>query len=435
MKRRIVSFAVAVWGLLCAASDPSQAQDWVTGSDGVASVRGPFSSTAPAYSGYGDAIPEKWPTTPSYYEGAARTWTEDISRDRGGLYEDSPLDKFIGDMAKGSYFRVEYLNWSFKDPGDVLLGSATNASLTPSEKFDVTLNQLFAGEARVATTSTLKLHNNNGIRGTLGIPLVAGTIEGNVFSFQTGADHQVITGLGAPAPGNLIGVPQFIATSTLSNDVVGSNLFLYDSSFTQTMTSNLWGAEANYILDSYDPRSEVQIRPLAGFRYAGAGEDHTQIGVFDQQGQLPIPIVSVIRSRAKNDIYAPQIGVRMEYIHRWFTLGVEPKVGLGMNNYTSDLTVERLRALNDDTVITRASGSRISATGDLGVYAKIHLHTNFSVTVGYQIIFVDNVVRPHDSIYYNDNGPSPTFPADLRTKPSFDLMYYQGLNVGGELRF
>ena len=60
-----------------------------------------------------------------------------------------------------------------------------------------------------------------------------------MFSFQTGADHETITGLGAPAPGNLIGVPQFIATSTLSNDVVGSNLFLYDSSFTQTMTGQV----------------------------------------------------------------------------------------------------------------------------------------------------------------------------------------------------
>jgi len=435
MKRRIVSFAVAVWGLFWATSDPTQAQGWAPGGDGVASVQGPYSSTGPGMGSYGGSGVSNWPTTPSYYDAPARYWDDNITRDRGGLYENSPMDKFIEDMMKGAFIRLEYLNWSFKDPGDELLGSETNASLTPSELFDVTLNQQFAGQARVATTTRLKMRNNNGIRGSLGIPLIGGTLEGNIFSFETAADHDLITGLGAPAPGNAIGIPQFIATSTLSGGVVGTNLFLYDSSFRQTMRSDFWGTEANFVLDSYDPRSEFQIRPSFGFRFASSDEDHTQTGVFDQQGQLAIPIESVISSRADNDVYAPQIGTRIEYIHRWFTLGVEPKVGLGWNSYHTGLTVERLRALNDDTVITSASGSRLAITGDLSVYARLHLHQNFSLNVGYQIMFIDNIVRPHDSIYYNDNGPSPAFQADLRTAPTFGLMYWQGINIGGELRF
>ncbi len=435
MKRRIVSFAVAVWGLLCAASDPTQAQGWAPGGDGVASVQGPYSSTQPGAGYFEGSGPGSWPTTPSYYDAPARYWDDNITRDKGGLYENSPMDKFIEDMMKGAFFRLEYLNYAFKDPGGTLLGSATNSSLTPAEPFDITINQQFAGEARVATTTSLRLRNNNGLRGSIGIPVVGGTLEGSIFTFERAADVEFITDLGAPAPGNAIGIPQYIATSTLTSGVVGTNLFLYDAFYGQRMKSNFWGTEANFVLDSYDPRSEFQIRPSIGFRYASSDEAHTQIGVFDQFQQLAVPIVSVIASQADNDVLAPQIGARFEYVHRWFTLGVEPKIGLGWNNYDTRLRVERLRALNDDTVITSDSGTKLAATGELNLFGKIHVSQNLSVTVGYQFMFIDNIVRAHDSIYYNDNGPSPAFQADVRTRPSFGLMYWQGINVGGELRF
>ena len=105
-----------------------------------------------------------------------------------------------------------------------------------------------------------------------------------------------------------------------------------------------------------------------------------------------------------------------------------------MNDYDTELDVSRLRSNGDPRVISTASGSRLSAVGELGVYSRLHVTTNLSLTVGYTFLFADNVVRPHSSIYYNDIPPN-TAPTALRTRPSFELMYYQGINVGGELRF
>lgn len=427
MKRRFMSFAIAVMALLTNASEPSQtqAQEWIN-SDGVASISG----------GYVQTQQDPWPATPNYVDGPARYWDDNITRDKGGLYENSPLDKFIEDMIKGAFLRVEFLNWDFKPPGDVLLGAPTTASLAPERLFDISRNGQFLGRGRVATTSDLKLEHQQAIRGTLGIPVVGGLLEGNIFSFTSGTDHTSITGLGPAQPGNAIGIPTFIVTTVLTNGQVGDEVFAYDSFFATHFKSNFWGSEANFIMDSYDPRAEFQVRPSFGFRYFGLDEEFTQIGVFDGSGTLNVPIVSEIRSHADNHVYAPQIGLRMEYVHRWFTLGVDPKIGVGWNSYESDLNVLRLRALADLPRFTEESGSRLAVTGDLSVYAKLNVSQNFSVNLGYQIIFIDNVVRPHNSIYYNDNGPAQqNIPPGLVTKPDFGLHYFQGINVGGELRF
>lgn len=442
MRVRIFSVAIAVFGAFVASGKTADAQApdqvWASGGDGVASVQG--GGFGGSYGGSYGAMPQPsygpTPMTPGYNRGAgANTWYDDLSGDKGGTYKDSPLDQFLKDMAKDSYFRVEYMNWSFKKPGNQLLGSATNASLNPNQFFDITIAPNFAGRARVAGTQAIELEHIDGVRGTLGIPLLVGTIEASIFSFETDIGHSDEGRLGLPASNNLVGVPQFIGTTTLTNGVVDRNIFLYDDSFRTAFKSNVWGTELNYLFEPNDPNPGVQIRPLLGFRFLSQNEQFTQVGVLDSLDSRTEPTVTtVIRSEADNDIYATQAGLRIEYVSRWVTIGVEPKLGFGMNNYDTELDVSRLRSNGDPRVLSTDSGSRLSTVGELGVYSRMHINANLSLTVGYTFLFADNVVRPHSSILYNDIPPSTNATA-LRTRPSFDLMYYQGINVGGELRY
>jgi hypothetical protein len=57
----------------------------------------------------------------------------------------------------------------------------------------------------------------------------------------------------------------------------------------------------------------------------------------------------------------------------------------------------------------------------------------FSLYAGYNFTYLFRVTRPHDNIYYNDNGPNA--PPGVVVNADTQDMHIQGLNVGGEIRF
>jgi hypothetical protein len=208
---------------------------------------------------------------------------------------------------------------------------------------------------------------------------------------------------------------------------------LYDDTFTANIRANMWGSELNFVVDAYLPKPMFQLRPIVGFRYMRFNEELRQLGVFDQQDLLATPLVSHIDSYSKNSIYAPQIGLRGEMVSRWLTLGIEPKLGAGVNVYETSVVTQALRSPNDPTTKTTETGEAFSVLGELNLYAKIHIRQNFTFTVGYQATFVDQVARSYSSILYNDNGQNAD-PA-IVTKPSLELFDFGGINVSGEFRF
>ena len=175
------------------------------------------------------------------------------------------------------------------------------------------------------------------------------------------------------------------------------------------------------------------VRGLGGFRYFDFHERLFQRGTFNQQGALDPPLVSDIDSDVNNRVYAPQLGVRFEYVHPWVTFGFEPKVAFGVNTIDADVSTNHLRSPGDPAVSTRKSDTRFAPVGDFSVYTKLHLRDNLTLNVGYQIIIADGISRPANNIFYNDNGPSQ--PAAIVVDPGFRRMIWQGLTLGGEIRF
>ena len=435
MTGRFVCFYSTV--LLLAGAVSAQAQGPQLWSDHGSSS---YEAQAPAWytPGATQAPTTGWqPRTPPYEAGPANRSWDNLSGDRGWDYENTPLDEFFADVARNSYFRMEYMLHGFRNPGDELLGSTILSQNDPTVPFQVTdTGGQLAGEARVATTEDLNYPDAQGLRATLGIPLIGGALEANIFFFDTVEDSSFIGDrgvLGEPTSGNPLDVPQFIATSTRTNGLTGNNLLLYDDSFATDLTADMWGSEVNFVFDAYLPEPMFQLRPMVGFRYINFRESLRQVGVFDQQDFLVIPLVSRINSDTENSIFAPQIGLRAEMVSRWLTLGIEPKLAAGVNVYETSVVTQALRSPGDPRIETTSTGEEFAVVGELNAYARIHIRQNFTVTVGYQATFIDNVTRSHSSIFYNDNGANAD--AAIVTKPSFELFDFGGLNVSGEIRF
>ena len=289
----------------------------------------------------------------------------------------------------------------------------------------------------MADLGAVSLRDNNGQRTTLGIPLTFGSFEAGFFTFKeargrTNRDFE----LGPRRdPASL----QFsIATSTLTSGQVGTNIFLYDESFEARFTSDLWGMEYNFVFNSPYVAEGFTLQPILGFRTLDIQERLTQVGSFAgfdiNNNPTEVPsLVTTIDSRAENKIYAPQLGLRMQMVHRWFTLGFEPKIGFGANVFDADVTVEQLRSSTDPTVVTRLSETAFSPIGDFKFYASIPVTDNFTLFVSYQSFLVAKVSRPHDNILYNDNGPTSL--AGIVVREAHDNMDYRGYTIGGELRW
>ena len=442
MRSRFAVCVLGVWSLLIAASVTAQAQPPGTVSPPRIYTPGP------------NDAPNSWPTlgVPAYNYpddghiytnqqygiGPDGITTERLPVDKGWSYEDSPGDRFVSMVAKSVWLRLEYLNFSFKDPGNTLLGSAVGGVVDPSRPFQTTI----AGQtatAKVPTTEQLHFRDVQGIRGTIGLPTNIGSFEANFMSFQReNADY---TREIPPGPVLNPSAQVQLATTTLTNgkvndiindSVIGTNIFFYDKAFQVFQKTALFGGEANWVGKSAYEEGLI-TRPLAGFRYLDVHESLGQRGTFNQLGALSPALVSFIDSDANNRVYAPQIGMRFEYVTPWMTVGFEPKVAFGVNKYKASVSTFHLRSQGDAFVETQDSGTHFAPIGDFSVYSKIHVRDNFSLNVGYQIMVAGGISRPANNIYYNDNGASN--PAAIVVDPSFRQMVWQGLTIGGELKF
>lgn len=398
---------------------------------------GPGMGGGMGYPGMHSPMAHQWsgmqPVSRPYESGPANRSYDYLGAKEGPFYGDTPLEEFLKDVARDSYLRMEYLSWSYKKPGNVLLGSPVLVTEDPRLPFDVTIANQLAGRATVESMGGIKLEDVPGGRATLGIPFTFGTVEASIFSFEENSEFRLDDELGLPIPFDINDVPRFIATSTLTNGQVSNNVFLYDDFFSQRLSADLWGADFTVLLNSYLPQPAVQIRPLFGFRYIGYDEQLIQRGSFNQLGNLPEAVVTTIGSDTENNAYIGQVGLRVELPSRWVTIGLEPRVGISVNQYDNLVFSQSLRSLDDPRTSFGDQGEKLALSGEFSFYGRFHPLPNVTLQVGYTIIAVDQFSRASSIIRYNDNGPSS--PADIGVRESFDLMYFQGLNVGGEIRF
>jgi hypothetical protein len=244
----------------------------------------------------------------------------------------------------------------------------------------------------------------------------------------------------------------------LQNGKPSLTALVFDAGYSADYHNELWGAEAKMILDIGPNSNGFTLNPLVGFRYMSFNENFQQTGVsnlannvirdgnilflandpfFLPPGQPGISrgpqFISTIESEVENTLFGLQVGTRTEYNNKWFTLGVEPRVSLGMNSYQATVTTRNLRSLSDGLVRTQEDDLIVAPVFDLGMYGRVHVTPYFSLHAGYNYTYLFRVTRPHDNIYYNDNGPGA--PPGIVVNADTQDMHIQGLTIGGEWRF
>jgi hypothetical protein len=224
----------------------------------------------------------------------------------------------------------------------------------------------------------------------------------------------------------------------------------YVPTYQGLLSTEVWGAEGNFIAAYWDAGSPLQIQPLIGFRYVNFQESLRQGGAYTftaidpNTNQLTFTNVNrQINSATNNNLYGPQIGLRAELVNKWFSLGVQPKVMLGLNSYSADLQTLNVLRPNDRNQSLTLNDETFGVVGDLHVYSRVRLTEHLNVFVGYNFLWLGLLTRPADNIVYNARSINPAvdpvsendLESDFQLNPSFSGSILQGLSVGGELRF
>lgn len=339
----------------------------------------------------------------------------------------------------GGFVRVEYLNWTLRRPGLELLGAPTLTRRDPTIPFNV----FFPGSSVPIAVTTIPnldsilLRNNNGMRLTGGLDFFnGGGIELSAFMLEKANSGFTLDNFGQTNPIGLgfnVAVPVTVGTPTLVNGQLSDNIELYNQSFTAFYESQLWGAEGNFLFDLATD-GPFQLRPMIGGRYISLDERLSQRGVFRDFVSGQPDVNTEIDSNTKNALGGGQIGLRTQFVTRWFEIGGDAKLAFLGNSMNAFVRTNHFRSNLDPVVATKDNLDAFSLGVDLGGWLTVNLTQHFSVRAGYSFLWLNRVTRPEDNIYYNDNGPFPTPPGVVAKLVKSDFAVY-GFNIGGELRY
>ena len=423
---------------------------------------------------------------------------EELPDDHGFAYDDSPLGNMLKETFRHSFFRAEYLLWKTSSPGHVLLGAqpstgvlAVNApnplsnygypgrqQLEQGVQFARTVDGV-TGLATVPGLDSISFNNMNGFRGTFGVPLQSGQIElsafilakssdsyfgGNTLAsvYANGANPGIGTGYIQNAiasnPSVLIGgkvgldgnpatngqTAQFITQPVLVNGVnqvltATSPGIDYDVSYQARLTTSAWGSEGNYLFNSPDPNSIIQIRPSVGVRYFNLQDQFTQYGQYNSSNPSTPTVNNVlsrhINSSGNNDLFGPQLGIRAEATHSRFLIGVEPKIMLGLNSWKSTLDTQNVFTTSsftdrNESLVTK--GTTFSPLFDVRFYSNVAVSQYMSAFVAYNYLWAGQMNRSYNDILYNQNSAGQS---DFKLLRNYSGTALQGLSLGVEFKY
>jgi hypothetical protein len=435
---------------------------------GVPAPSNQFYSQAAYQPGY--STQENYETAPEYYQtpdqsvydynrspyGESYDQADMITRalpvDRGWAY-DHPMDGLFNNLAHNSWMRIEYLLWK-APPGNQLIGAELPSGNDPRLPYAIEdPDGTFNLEAREADLSTIGSDGSNGIRGTFGIDFNSGTIEAIFFGMKSdrssvsyGKSDLMRTNFSAADLINTnYDLANSIAIQTLLDGQVSLNGRRFNQKFSVDYQTQAWGVESNYVINTerlmfrtYYGAGGLQIRPLVGFRYLKIGEEMLIKGSFEDQATTATTPVALfettIDSATNNKLYIPQAGIRMEFVHPWFTISAEPKVGFGVNNYNGSVLTDQFLSAADPTHVTTISNTRFAPTFEFGVNARFHLSESFTFNVGYNFLWANQIARPGTITYYNESSSNLTNGVSLQAQNSLDSYTLHGLVIGGEIR-
>ena len=394
------------------------------------------------------------PVVDHYVEQAPALWDEN-----------RPIEHFLHEVASRSWLRLEFMQWTFQEPGGGTIGAPVsglqyvvpNNSVQGINSPVLVNNNLNGGNTAGLTlfpqSNSLDLIDTPGIRGTLGVAMNGGDLELSFFGFQQKSDvvafnnidgpRQIIA-VQAPLGGVAFPIDPTLGTSTNPNyaiplltngavtDVAGLNSLIFDKTFQAKFSSQLWGSELTFLTDRYVPGEGFGFQWLGGVRYTNLDENYDIHGTY-KGGATAADRTTDINSAVVNNFYGPEAGVRMSLNNRWFTLSATPRVMMGLNDYTATVSSDALgtgRTSFDSRKIDFGTITQLNLVGE------VHLNTKFSVYAGYDFMWIPRISRPHENIYYNSiPGGAAGFTPDIRQDVNFSNFAANGFSLGAVFRY
>ncbi len=370
--------------------------------------------------GYGPACP---PAQGSYIGGGPRLVQPELFYDN-----DSPIDLVIRETLRRSWMRVEYLHWNIKDPGSQLLGAqmATFNARDQFQAFDPNNVPRLGVNAFVPDTGSFQLNDLPGMRLTVGAPTQWGTFEADIWAIMNASTSQNIN----PAIDFTQGVTVIPAVTLNVNGAPSdSQMILFDNGYRSSISSGMWGAQGNWVGNPVTPQNTLCLSPVVGIRYVKFDEELRISG-----SDLATATNPRITSKSNNNLVGPQVGVRASIDSKWLSLGLEPKVMLGINRHQDSVRASQIFDAGNPNSISQNEDTDFAPAFNLPAYAKLHLSESFSLFAGYELLWLSNVSRPSEHIVYNSSA-IPTDAPQIGLKKHREQIYAHGFMVGGELRF
>lgn len=286
---------------------------------------------------------------------------------------------------------------------------------------------------------------------------VLGTRGGNTFF---GSD-----GTGAP----LMARPIFLVNSQEESSFIVSQPGVFSGSINFDASSRLLGGEFNVVRSVFDYQW-LSVDLLGGFRFLELKDDFIITDATTTVGGGPGVLFingnalddgSVVSKtdefHTKNRYYGGQIGLRTEARNgRWFML-LKSKVAFGSNNQQLDINGTST-ATSPSGIVQNAQGGLYAVSSNIGNYSRNEfavvpevgvnlgytVSSNMRVYVGYNFLYMSNVLRASDQIDRTINGDLvPTAPPGLNPSPLMvpravlrDTDFWtHGVNFGLAFRF
>lgn len=328
-----------------------------------------------------------------------------------------------------SFFRLEYLSNSIKNPGPKLLGAPV-AGVNVAEPFQAVDSLFNIVTAEVLDLNSINLYPVAGMRTTFGWEFLnGGSVEFSAFLLENAIDR---VGSEDTLPEGQVYATSLLINGQISDGSNAPNLLFYNS-FYARYSSRLWGSEINWIGDPGN-LNIFELRPLAGVRYVNLYEKLQQRGTYTPPFFLGDPLQSSIDTWTYNNVVVPQIGFRLEAVTKYLTFGVEPKFGMGPNLAMAKVQTDHLRSVSDGTIISHDHTLRMTTLLDLNGYVRAHVNDHLTLSLGYNMTYLSTVIRAADATYYNDSGDLAQTPGVEAQAVKSDILW-RGLTVGGELRW
>lgn len=235
-------------------------------------------------------------------------------------------------------------------------------------------------------------------------------------------------------------------------------------------TSRLWGVELNGLYHVWG-QGNFRLAAFLGASYTDLAEKfqlnfYSQLVGSSQSVFGPVTIQDLIRTH--NEFWAGQLGLRGEWSRNWFFFNFVAKLAMGSirqvehlaGNFADPTPILYRQFANNGTGIGSSSGFFVQPT-NAGEHSRhafgimpmgtfrigVNLLRELRLSVGYDILYLNSVIRPADQIDHVINetqaGAStstagqPTLTGPARPRVRFHTVSYwaQGINAGIEFRF